>query len=245
MNQYGLSMTGSAVRPASPKSVVRFSSHSNYIQHYGVPGQKWGVITKEYEPVAVDHRRMRKPETYSIRRKANPKTAYNSSRTANGLKTREDYRREAQAIRERNEKVRKKVIIGSAVVLGLIAAYGTYRYARVQKAKAYAGLLNRFLKQNPGASLSSESGRRLLQGGAVKAYANSRTLADAKSTNQYLKQIGKTVNKKDALRLYRARNSISRLSNVSVSPTGSRTLEAMKKMDRRRLTRLLLSKYRI
>lgn len=238
MDQYDLSMTGSTVRPTNPKSIIRFTSYGGSLQHYGVPGQKWGVTTKEYQPVAIDHRRMRKPESYSIRRNVTPKTA-------SSPKTREDYRKEAQAIRERNERVRKKVIIGSAVVLGLIAAYGAMKYVRVQKAKAYAGLLNRFLKQNPGASLSSESGRRLLQGGAVKAHVNSRTLADAKSTNQYLKRIGKTVNKKDALRLYRARNSISRLSNVSVSPTGSRTLEAMKKMDRRRLTRLLLSKYRI
>ncbi len=29
---------------------------NKYLQHYGVPGQKWGVITKEYQKVGYDHR---------------------------------------------------------------------------------------------------------------------------------------------------------------------------------------------
>lgn len=29
---------------------------NEYLEHYGVPGQKWGVITKEYQKVGYDHR---------------------------------------------------------------------------------------------------------------------------------------------------------------------------------------------
>ena len=29
---------------------------NQYLEHYGVPGQKWGVITKEYQKVGYDHR---------------------------------------------------------------------------------------------------------------------------------------------------------------------------------------------
>lgn len=40
---------------------------NSYLQHYGVPGQKWGVITKEYQPVAFDKRKLKKQQ--AIQRK--------------------------------------------------------------------------------------------------------------------------------------------------------------------------------
>lgn len=33
------------------------SRDNQYLMHHGVPGMKWGVITKEYQPVGYDHRR--------------------------------------------------------------------------------------------------------------------------------------------------------------------------------------------
>lgn len=50
---------GSRVRRMDKEDVylIHINNESNYLAHYGVKGQKWGVITKEYEPVAVDHRR--------------------------------------------------------------------------------------------------------------------------------------------------------------------------------------------
>ena len=36
------------------------SREDQYLMHYGVPGMQWGVITKEYKPVAFDKRHNRK-----------------------------------------------------------------------------------------------------------------------------------------------------------------------------------------
>lgn len=236
MNPYGSSMSGSAVRPTSPKSVIRFVSSENSLQHYGIPGQKWGVITKEYEPVTVDHR---------LSNKASQQPKQYKSRAIRARKTRADYREEARVIRERNERVRKRALAIGAAAVGLVAAYGAIRYVRIQKAKAYSGLLNRFIKQNPSANLASESGRMLLKNGVAKASANSKTLANARNTNKYLKRIGKTVDTKEALKAYKARRSISRLANTPVNPTGNKVVELMRKFDRRRLFRLVMSRYRI
>ena len=52
---------GSRVRRMDKEDVylIHINNESNYLAHYGVKGQKWGVTTKEYEPVAIDHRKTR------------------------------------------------------------------------------------------------------------------------------------------------------------------------------------------
>ena len=43
---------------------------NQFLIHYGVPGQKWGVVTKEYEPVAFDKRKQKHAQA-SVKQRAN------------------------------------------------------------------------------------------------------------------------------------------------------------------------------
>lgn len=40
---------------------------NQYLMHYGVPGQKWGVITKEYQPVAFDKRKQKHVQSQAVK----------------------------------------------------------------------------------------------------------------------------------------------------------------------------------
>ena len=206
MNLYGMSMTGSAVRPASPKGVIRLSSEKETLQHYGVPGQKWGVITKEYEPVAVDHRKMRRGQESS----SEQRPIYKVQGTR--------FKYHSKELAERRARIEKKLKTASyiaAAAIGLFIAYKSLRYVQVKKAKAYAGILNNFLKRNPTASFKTAAGQQTILRGMNIAKENSRYL-NTKGTISYLKRNGMALKKDQALRIYKARHTMKKLATAKV-----------------------------
>lgn len=186
--------------------------------HYGVPGQKWGVITKEYEPVAVDHRKT--SISKSVVSNLRPRTTYNvrsksvQKREREGYYTKENGRTvwrqngKSYSPSEKRQKIVQRALIGAGVVAGLLATYGAIRYARVQKAKAFSGILNRFISQNPGANLTTESGRNLYKKGLQLAEENSKKLSVARSTNAYLKRRHLNLNTKGAMAIYKNKRGL-------------------------------------
>lgn len=197
------------------------------LMHYGVPGQKWGVITKEYEPVAVDHRRtsISKPQARTIRT-YNPSGSNLSRRQVRELSRRERegyYTKEngrtvwrqngkSYSPTEQRQKIVKRALIGAGAVAGLLIAYGAIRYHKIQKAKAYSGILNRFLHKNPNASLTTEAGKKLYRRGLDLANANIKRGSDIKNVNHYLKNRGLALSNRKALKIYKARKGLERMT---------------------------------
>lgn len=101
------------------------NGQSDFLMHYGVKGQKWGVITKEYEPVAVDHRRMRRASPIArVRSKISERTAKDDT----------EVQQSGEDWRNRIESVRKKQInIGKAVGAGSLALmfWGGYKLNKI------------------------------------------------------------------------------------------------------------------
>lgn len=194
------------------------------LAHYGVPGQKWGVITKEYEPVAVDHRKMR---TSNVVRTSTTTRSVGSSMSRKQV--REQQRRERQGYytkengrtvwrkngktyspSEQRQKIVKRALIGTGIVAGLLITYGAVKYGQIRKAKAYSGILQRFLKQNPAANLKTPEGKNLYRRGLELAKANSKGRAAIKNANQYLKRRGLSPTRSNAMQTYRARKSLEK-----------------------------------
>lgn len=242
MDLYGSSMTGSAVRPTSPRGIVRLVSDNHALQHYGVPGQKWGVITKEYEPVAVDKRKIKKAT--SVNPPVKMRRTVGNSLSAKWEKEKAELQKDRQTMRrniDNRDKMARNWAYAGIAVAGLLAAYGMYRYTHVTKAKAYSGLLERFMSQNPDANLRSEGGRQLLQKGIHYAEANSKKFSAAKATNAYLKKRGLLMKAKDANRIYKARHLIKKCSVYTGG--GSKFKQAVYRARKSRLTKRLLSNY--
>lgn len=217
-----------------------FDEEDEALIHYGVPGQKWGVITKEYEPVAIDHRRTgNNPNGISGRIKQRINDRRNEAR-AKDEKFRAEIKANYQKQREQRQKIAKYGAIGVAALAGLLIAYGTYKYVHVNKMKAYSGLLNRFMRQNPQMNLNDAAGRAMFKSGVEKAAANSRSLKDAVATNRYLKRTGLQIGKSEARRMYSARHLINRLNNMKT--TGGKYGAVIDRYRRNRLQAKIFDK---
>lgn len=229
MNQWSFQQRNPLVHLRDPyelpyKAVVhtRKCVPKDVLMHYGVPGQKWGVITKEYEPVAVDHRKM---QTSNVVRTSTTPRSVGSSMSRKQV--REQQRRERQGYytkengrtvwrqngksyspSERRQKIVKRALIGTGIVAGLLITYGAVKYRQVQKAKAYSGILQRFLSKNPAANLKTPEGKKLYRRGLELAKANSKGRDAIKNTNQYLKQRGLNLKRNSAMQTYKARKSL-------------------------------------
>lgn len=216
---------------------------TDFLQHYGVPGQKWGVITKEYEPVSVDRRKLKKPTPSMNTFNKTFRPAPSKNQVLKPVGKNETDKKGgwvSQKMADRNRKLRTASYVGAAAI-GLLLAYGAYRYSHVMKAKAYSGLLEKFISQNPSANLKTESGKRLLQKGIHYAEVNSRKFTDAKATNLYLKKRGLLMKTKDATRIYKAKNLIKKCSVYTGG--GSKFKQAVYRARKARLTKRLLRNY--
>ena len=233
MNQWSFQQRNPLVHSRDPyeipyKAVVHTKRcvQSDTLMHYGVPGQKWGVITKEYQPVAVDHRKLR---TKSVVRTSTTPRSAGSMLSREGVQSRAMQKREREGYwtkengrtvwrqngksfspSERRQKIVQRALIGAGIVAGLLITYGAVKYSRVQKAKAYSGILNRFLKQNPGANLNTPDGRKLYQRGLDFAKENSKGDKVIKKTNRYLRQHGLNLNSRQALDMYGQRKGVEK-----------------------------------
>lgn len=98
--------------------------NSDYLEHYGVKGQKWGVITKEYVPTGRKSVRSnsygslgpkpRGPKTYES---LGPKQRQNSNRLTNKSKM----------------EIGRKWLLGLGLVLGTaIIGYGAYKTGAIK-----------------------------------------------------------------------------------------------------------------
>lgn len=118
--------------------LVHIQGQSDWLMHYGVKGQKWGVITKEYEPVAVDHRKLRTLNPISkIRAHYQKKDAVQAEKDQIEREQRQAW------IEKRNKRfeIAGYAIAGTALVLSL---YGGYKLSRIKPAgkKVLKSLLN-------------------------------------------------------------------------------------------------------
>lgn len=201
-------------------AVRREDSKPDYLMHHGIIGQRWGVITKEYEPVAVDHRKSR--------------GLFSKQRAKIRRQIRKDNLEVQKLNEERRRKTenRKKIVKTASTALAIAGAaaliYAGYRHMRLNRAKAYAGVLNNFLTKNPGASFYTSEGKKIIRRGAELAKSNSSDLGSAKLTNQFLKRQGhfsgmlhnrkaRSLYNKQALKLYRSRRLIERAAKKKVS----------------------------
>lgn len=113
-------------------SMLADSSKNDYLQHYGIKGQKWGVITKEYEPVAVDHRKTRSGGPLArIRNRVRERMARDDAEVAADRKLRQE------RLKKINERTKKA---GTALGVSLLAGAFIYGYRH----NVLKGLMNRF-----------------------------------------------------------------------------------------------------
>ena len=231
MNQWSFQQRNPLIHSRDPyelpyKAVVhtRKVIQNDTLMHYGVKGQKWGVITKEYEPVSVDHRRMRNNSI--VRTSTMPRSVGSTlsrqqmrqqqRREREGYYTKENGRTvwrqngKSYSPSEQRQKIVKKALIGAGIVAGLLITYGAVKYHQVNKAKAYSGILQRFLKQNPAAKLDTPEGRKLYQRGLQLAKQNSTGGEAIKNTNRYLRSRGLNLSGRNAMKTYRNRKSLEK-----------------------------------
>ena len=211
---------------ACPKELEK----SDVLIHYGVKGQKWGVITKEYEPVAIDHRTSgHNGFTANIRNRIN----------ARKEETRQSVQKDKLIRAQKRERYNKAIKIGVAAA-GLLAAYGAYRYVKVTKAKAYVGMLDRFMQRNPTASITNEAGNIRMQRAFNVAKENSRTLADARRTNVYLKRTGSTITGRQALQARKTARYMNKMLKYNME--SNRFKQAVNVFRKRRVANKILHK---
>ena len=212
-------------RKPKQMSAVRFSGEpKDFLSHHGVEGMHWGEITKEYEPVAFDKRKLKKSENGAFP-SSRIRTAIRERAAKQRQKEAEDWRqtrKEMLAAREKRDKIAKGLVYGGAILAGLLAVYGAYKLVRIPKSKAYAGIFNRFMTQNPG---SDPLGRA-----SQLAKANSNTFGQARMANRYLKSRGLAVGGRRASRIYGAKRLIEKVKNLPQGKTkaGKALLEKMR-----------------
>lgn len=200
-------------------SAVRFSGESrnnDSLKHYGVQGMHWGEITKEYEPVAFDKRKLKKASavgsTSGARRSIGSRLQQERKKARQQeLDEIREAREAMKANRERRDHMAKMLVYGGVALAGLLSAYGIYRYTHVAKAKAYTGIMNRFLKQNPGALGTGRA--------AQLAAANSKSVAQAHAVNRYLSRKGLGMSGKRVMSVYSAKNLIAKLEKIPKGKT--------------------------
>lgn len=113
-------------------SMLADSSKNDYLQHYGIKGQKWGVITKEYEPVAVDHRKTRSGGPLArIRNRARERAARDDAEVSAYRKLRQE------RLKKMNDATKK-----TGTVLGVSLLAGAFIYG--YRHNVLKGLMNRF-----------------------------------------------------------------------------------------------------
>ena len=233
MNQWSFSTRSSLIHLEDPYSqpyeaVVHMKG--NYLAHYGVKGQKWGVMTKEYEPVAVDHRRLRTAQKPVYSTSTRPQVGYNATtkqqreqrrREREGYYTTENGRTvwrqngKTYSPSEQRQRIVKRALIGAGIAAGLLAVYGAIRVSHIRKAKAYSGILNRFISQNPTATQNTDAGRKLLKRGMQLAKKNSAKAKDIQATNSYLNKNGLNLSNREALKMYRGRKDLEKQLNYA------------------------------
>lgn len=214
----------------SATAIVR---KNDSLMHYGVSGMHWGEITKEYQPVAVDHRKTRGFVASRVA-KYRQQVARDDAEVA---RINAERRRKTEKHRE---TMKKAGWIGAAAI-GLFVTYKALRYTHIKKARAYTGILSNFIKNNPGAlDTRSEEGRRLLKRGLDLAKANSRKLGKAEETARYLKRNGLAVSKKEALYGYKFRRLFNRYT--SIKPGSNRVAKSINNYRRQRVAQKILNK---
>jgi len=152
----------------------------SYLAHYGVKGQKWGVITKEYEPVAID-RRKTKNQTNIIQ-----KARIGIARQREiGQAEQQQIVRERQARREK----RKRILRTAGTVLGLgglaLALYKGYKMSDIHLKESGRKALDSLIQLKP-----TKNRRR-------KAFSSGFMALDAKerSNSMGLKKVGEYFSK--------------------------------------------------
>lgn len=181
----------------------------NTLIHYGVKGQKWGVITKEYEPVAVDHRKIGNQTSIvqKVRGKANARREYLQA-----------YRQQVIADRQARREKRQKTMKITAGVLAAgtlaIAAYKGYKLSGLRGTEKEIGkrALRSLLVLKP---KKGDLGKLLTRGSmALDAKNRSETMGMAK-VMQHFRNGGNILR----MRYYRekirkARSYVNKLKNV-------------------------------
>lgn len=102
-----------AIQKASTFEIA--TNDHDFIEHHGIKGQRWGVITKEYEPVAVDHRRMRRASPIAmVRSKISERTAKDDAEVQ---QSGEDWQNRIESIQKRQKNIGKAVGAGSLALM--------------------------------------------------------------------------------------------------------------------------------
>lgn len=208
------------------KSVIRLhkdiSERDNSLIHYGVPGQKWGVITKEYEPVAVDQRKTR---GFSPVAKIRSRIAERNARDRAELQQTRENRMARFAKNKKRMEIAGKVLAGAIVAISL---YGAYKLWAIKRNRAYAGLLNSFLKKNPA---TAGNAGQLLKRGHHLAKANVVNDGLIKNAAGHLKRSGQYIRGKRANRIYKSGKLFERSEKIKISgPAFMKKLKNYRKM---------------
>ena len=188
----------------------RQTSNNDFLMHYGIKGQKWGVITKEYEPVAIDHRKLRK----SIKSKPNFASRVHSRINAERANDQAQVEAEKEYRKNKRERNTKKIKIAGATLgssLLLISLLGNVKSSGVKIGETYKNGLHSLLKLKPH---KGSIGKLLSQGFyALDAHEREKTQG-LKRVGLYFKNAGNII----TMRRYRekikkARNFISQIGN--------------------------------
>ena len=126
---------------------------SNYLMHYGVSGQKWGVITKEYVPTGRPPG-PKKGLFHPVQSVRSRVRRMNEQSLAEERAEREAFQKGRAEVRERRQKIMRGVAYGGVALSGLLFAYGSFKYARaLRAANRYSGSLRKLLARNVGGPL--------------------------------------------------------------------------------------------
>lgn len=212
-NPYG---SGYKIRKMDDESgyLIHRVEDQNFLAHHGVKGQKWGVITKEYEPVAVDHRKIKR---FSPIAKARARM---TSERAKAEAERQQERENWNAIFEK--KRRNKKAIASVMGVGVMALslYGGYKLNKIHGRQLINGkaALKNLLPMKPSVSSFKNAAKTLGKEGINYSWGKSLApsgLKRVKSTFDHAKVLLTGQRYREYVK--KARRLIGRVKNRDAS----------------------------
>lgn len=178
----------------------------NFLEHHGIRGQKWGVITKEYEPVAVDRRRTRFWNPIAKVRAAN---AQRAARDAADLQKKREDRQAWLEKRDQRIATAGKILGISSLLLTM---YGGYKLSgmKMNGKQSLKSLLNIVPTKAERGGLMQKG----LLAGMAKQQASTSGLAKIKQT--FERAGGILTGQRYRKHIQTAKNLIQKLSSTTM-----------------------------
>lgn len=122
----------------------------DYLSHYGVKGQRWGVITSEYEPVGIQPGQQQ--EEYDSAPEYSEEDQRSMQQSADAVR-----QADAESVKDKRKRIVKNIVKGVAIgaivagiAVGAAKGYAKKQTGAKQDLATSIGVVGQKLKEKPG-----------------------------------------------------------------------------------------------